>query len=695
MPHRWQFFRAGGVDQVSLQDAGDLRALSELDLKLWVALAMPIVGVDIDPETLKHLDLEGDGRIRAHDIRVAVEWVDKTFVKPDDILIGADSVPLSAIKDAAVLASAKRMLKDLGKPDATSITIDDADKITHAFAETVLNGDGVIVPRSTEDAELRRAIEDAIVATGGMPDRSGKPGIDQEHADTFFTAVDQRVAWIRRGNEAALHPLGAGTVAAADALVAVRAKLEDHFTRCRIAAYDPRGAIAMSGLDTELAAVATRALTLDDDELAKLPLSKIEATGRLPLRTGLNPGWGDKIAAFDRAAITPVLGPRDALTASELAQITDKLAAFELWRFEQPKTIVDALDPAWLEQLAAPGLRIRITEVIAADLALGAEYDLITSVAKTVRLQRDFGRVLRNFVNFSDFYGPKRDGIFQTGTLYLDARAMHLCVPVVDAAKHAALAASSDSYLVYVDLTRATDKRTVAAAITNGDGENLFVGRNGVFYDRAGLDWDATIIKIVGNPISIREAFWMPYKKLARVIENNVTRRAEASDTASNAKLDAVGKTVAHADVHAPAAPAGAPAPVPAPAPAASPAAAPKTKIDLGTVAAIGVAIGGIGTLFGALLAVMFGLGPWLPIGIAGLLLLISGPSMLLAWLKLRRRNLGPILDANGWAINNRAKVNVAFGATLTELAKLPSNSQRRSTTRSPTRRRRGSAGSR
>jgi len=81
--------------------------------------------------------------------------------------------------------------------------------------------------------------------------------------------------------------------------------------------------------------------------------------------------------------------------------------------------------------------------------------------------------------------------------------------------------------------------------------------------------------------------------------------------------------------------------------------------------------------LFGALLGTMFGLGVWLPFGLIALLLLISGPAMVLAWLKLRRRNLGPILDANGWAVNSRAKINVAFGAALTELAKLPQGAQR------------------
>ena len=53
-------------------------------------------------------------------------------------------------------------------------------------------------------------------------------------------------------------------------------------------------------------------------------------------------------------------------------------------------------------------------------------------------------------------------------------------------------------------------------------------------------------------------------------------------------------------------------------------------------------------------------------------MLVISAPSMALAWLKLRKRNLGPILDANGWAVNAKAKINVPFGGALTSVAVLP-----------------------
>jgi hypothetical protein len=95
--------------------------------------------------------------------------------------------------------------------------------------------------------------------------------------------------------------------------------------------------------------------------------------------------------------------------------------------------------------------------------------------------------------------------------------------------------------------------------------------------------------------------------------------------------------------------------------------------VDVGTVAALGVALGSLGTAFGYFLKTIADIKAWqFPIAIAGIILAISGPSMILAWLKLRRRNIAPLLDASGWAVNARALVNVPFGGTLTALASLP-----------------------
>jgi hypothetical protein len=97
-----------------------------------------------------------------------------------------------------------------------------------------------------------------------------------------------------------------------------------------------------------------------------------------------------------------------------------------------------------------------------------------------------------------------------------------------------------------------------------------------------------------------------------------------------------------------------------------------------GIFAAIGLAVGALGTALASVVTGLLGLRFWqLPLAIVGLLLLISGPAVVVAWFKLHARNLGPLLDANGWAVNARARINIPFGTSLTQLATLPLNAER------------------
>jgi hypothetical protein len=245
----------------------------------------------------------------------------------------------------------------------------------------------------------------------------------------------------------------------------------------------------------------------------------------------------------------------------------------------------------------------------------------------------------------------------------LDQRSCELCLIVDDPARHAIMAGLAGAYLAYCDCTRKStnQKVQIVAAFTDGDSDNLMVGRNGVFYDRKGIDWDATISKIVDNPISLRQAFWAPYKKMVRTVEEQIARRAAAADTASTDQLAAAASQMATLNKPAPA---GKPAEL--------------RKLDVGVVAALGVAVGAIGGALASLATGIMRLDAWqIPLVFVGLILMISVPSVLIAFLKLRKRNLGPILDANGWAVNSRARINVPFGGSLTRVAVLPPGSQR------------------
>jgi hypothetical protein len=310
-----------------------------------------------------------------------------------------------------------------------------------------------------------------------------------------------------------------------------------------------------------------------------------------------------------------------------------------------------------------------ITSLIASDRALEPEFRAISDVDRLAHYHRDFRTLLHNFVNFADFYSPQRLAVFQAGVLYLDSRSTELCFRVDGPSP---LAAMGKIYLAYCSCTRPGGATlTIAAAFTQGASDFLFVGRHGIFYDRQGNDWDAVVTSIVDNPISLRQAFWSPYKKFIRMIDEMAAKRAAAADAASNDRLGQAADKAVTAAANAAATNAVQnmqPAPPPA---------APK-KIDVGVVAALGVAVGAIGGAIATVSAKVAMMHWWqIPLLLLAVMLAISIPAVIIAWLKLRQRTLGPILDANGWAINGRVKINIPFGTKLTDLAVLPPGAKR------------------
>ena len=299
-------------------------------------------------------------------------------------------------------------------------------------------------------------------------------------------------------------------------------------------------------------------------------------------------------------------------------------------------------------------------EANAAALAEGtAKY---RDLRKLLFLNRDFYKLLCNYITFQDFYSPLKEqkAVFQAGTLIIDQRACHLCMRVQNAAAHGVQAPASGIYLLYCTCTNKQQGKTleIVAAMTMGETGDLYVGKNAIFYDRDGLDYDAVITKIIDNPISIRQAFWSPYRRLAKWAEDLINKRAAEKD--SKMMADATNKleTTATAET-----------------------AEKKEALKLsqqfdiakfaGIFAAIGMAVGLIGAALADFFSAFTVWWHWVVFFVV-LLLIISGPSMIMAWLKLRRRNIGPLLNANGWAVNAASIINIPFGATLTDQVKFP-----------------------
>jgi hypothetical protein len=667
--HRWKFYRVGGLDQVVLESAEDLRGLEHLDQKLWVALSCPTRGLEIDSRTLELLDLDRDGQVRAPEIVAAVKWCDARLRDLSDLIRGEDRLPLAAIDDRkpegkALLSAARRILAAAGRPEAAAVGPSEIADVAGVFAGSDFNGDGIVpVEAAGDDAEARQLIADAIACAGSETDRSGRPGIDQARLDAFFADLAAHAAWAAQGDAPGIQAFGPATVALLEAVRALRAKVDDFFTRCELAAMDPRGAALLNRSDAEVVALASQDLSAARAEVASFPLARAEAGRALPLEEGVNPAWGPQVAALRRA-----LGGRTSLSGGEWEDLKAKLAPCEEWIARKQGASVEKLGLARVQAILAGRGKEAVGALLARDRALEAEAGAVADVVRMVHYRRDLCTLLRNFVSFADFYDPRRRALFQAGTLYLDARSCDLCIRVDDPASHAARAGISRLYLAYCDLRRpGGEAMRIAACFTQGDSDFLLPGRNGIFYDRQGRDWDATIIRILDNPISIRQALWAPYKKLMRSIEEQVARFAAAREKETEAKL-----TAAAAAGAATSGLAGASAPPPRAEPV-------DVGRMVGIIAALGVGVGAIGTLFGGFVAGFLSLEPWWAklAALVGMAMAVSGPSMLIAWLKLRQRTLGPVLDANGWAINGRVRVNIPLGAALTGRAVLPAGSSR------------------
>ena len=659
--HTWNFFRTGGLDQVALTTGADLLALEHLDQKLWVALACPVKGLELDEKTLALIDTDGDGRIRVPELLAAITWSAAHLNDVGTLLAGTDGLPLAALnlntsEGRAVHASAKQILANLGKKNATTITIAESADTAKIFAASPLNGDGVIPPEAAAEAATKQLITDMIACTGGTADRTGSLGVTAADIEKFFVALADYAAWATSGAAAAVLPLGDQTSAASAAIAAVRAKIDDFFARCRLAAFDARALAALNRSETEFLAIAAKELTLSAAEVAGFPLARIEAGRTLPLLDGVNPAWSAALATLHATAVTPIFGAaKTTLTAAEWADLQARFTAHEAWAAAKAGAACEKLGLARAQEILASKGRDALATLLAEDLSLAPQFAAIAGVERLARFHRDLRSLLHNFVNFADFYSRDRWAVFQAGTLFLDSRSTEFCVRI-DAPNP--FAVMSKAYIAYCSCTRAgCPPMNLAACFTQGDSDYLFVGRHGVFYDRAGRDWDAVITGIVDNPISIRQAFWSPYKKFLRMIEEQVAKRAAAAEAASNARLATAAEKTANADAFK---------------------GEPPKKVDVGAVAAIGVAISGAVTAITLILGYVFALKFWqYPLVLVGLVLVISAPSMLIAWLKLRQRTLGPLLEGNGWAVNGRVKINIPFGTALTDVAVLPAGSHR------------------
>ena len=656
--YKWEFENIGGSSRVKITSGEDIAHLSELDPKMWTVLSCPVTGLEIDEKSLSFMDTDGDGKIRINDVIATSQWITGVLKNADLLLEGKDQIDLEELDlenecGKKLYNSAKQILINLGK-EGSVISLSDTTDGAAIFAKTRFNGDGVITEATAEDADHKAVIAAAVACLGGVADRSGAQGVNTDMLEAFYKNLADYLAWHEAEVEA---PFGADTDAAIAAYNALDAKVKDFFMRSKLATFSPDSTASLDVQNSRIEAISADNLTDKTAEIAAYPIARVTGKPEIDLSAPVNPAWA---AQFDTLKKVALAGEK-VLTEEVWAAVGAKFAAYTAWKGAKAGAAVEGLGVDAMKKFLEQDDKAALLDLIAQDAAVAEEAANIDMVTKFLYVYRDFYRLLRNFVTLHDFYDKDVPAIFQSGRLIVDQRECRFCMHVADAGKHNATAASSGMFLVYCDCTTKTKpgKLQIVAAVTVGEIGDLVVGKNAVYYDNAGVEWDAVITKIVDNPISIAQSFWSPYRRMAKVVENLITKNAADKDA----------KMMAEATAKINAAPASVPAAD------GKPAVAPPFDIAkfAGIFAALGMAVGMIGTALAALAKGIFALQWWqLLLAVVGIILVISGPAMVLAWLKLRRRNIAPLLNANGWAVNAASKISIPFGETLTDIAKFP-----------------------
>ena len=666
----WTIKHMGGIFQVQLNTVKDLEALATLDPKLWVALSCPVNDLEIDRRTLSLIDYDTDGRVRIEEMRNAVAWTLERLAKPDSLFTGGD-LPLDAINTSdpegeKLLASAKQILANMGASDATSISVEQAANTSKIYGQSRLNGDGVIAKDATDVPELQQLTAEIMDCLGADTDRSGEPGITQKKLDAFLTELKAYEVWWAQGESDSvkgevIFPLGDETPTAFTHLLAVEKKIDDFFARCQLAAFDARAEAPLNHDVSLYKVIAGEDFSTSRKDIEQLPLAKVSGTSTVPLFEGINPEWKQRMQTLCEQVVRPLnIGTGDSLEIEEWHEVKQRFDDYRKWRQSKPETRTEKLSITRVREILASNVGTQLADLLAEDHALAPLMKSVDAVEKLARFHRDLIRVLSNFVNFNDFYDESQPAIFQAGVLYLDGRECRLCLRVANPAKHAVLATLSRAFVAYCECRRkdSPDKFYIASVFSAGDSANLIVGRNGIFQDRQGRLWDTTIVRLIENPISIREAFLMPYVRVGRFIGDKLEKWAVTRDKAMQKQMETGVETVSSTT-------------------ATDKKGKDSSSSNMGGVAGMlaagGIALGAVGAGLASLFDTLKALAWWeLPLVITAVVLMISLPSMIIAWLKIRKRTLAPLLDASGWAVNGRTLISPKLGRSLTSSATLP-----------------------
>lgn len=673
IPPLMTFQRIGRAYQLRIRSADDLANVLLLDEPHWMAITAPINTLDIDATFLSLLDGDADGRIRPLEVRLAIEWAlevlaDRTGLTEQSDALRPEHINAEAPDGQRIIEACRKIALTTGDQELP-VTLAEVRQIKATEESRAVSEMGVVLPEAAKDEQLGQFLRDVIGGVGGEAHPSGEVGVTIGKLNEFLRDARGLLDWqaagrIPEGQTATeIMPLGEATTAAYAAYRTIADKIDQFFAQCDAVALDPSLRKHFGPQPSELSAADLDDPTALRKAMADAPLAEPNPERTLPLGRAINPVYTEAVARLRQATLAPVLGQGlDTLTATQWQQVTDKLAKHRLWFGSKVGLSLESLGEEKLQQYLEPHYAEQVRQLVEQSRTTAFVLDNIRLVEKVILFQKHLIRFANNYVSFEDLYGHDRRALFDVGELVMDGRRFHLAVRVYDRAEHAKVATTSNIYVLYLQITgKDVTPYEVAVAVTSGGKGNLCVGKRGIFHDSCGNELDARVVQVIENPISLREAMVAPFARFGKAIVGKI----ESVGASAEKQLDSAGGQVVTQVADAPQA---------APTPQQHVAKPPGQGVG-GALAGGGIALAAVGSSMAYVSKTLAGLAERWPIilaVIAGAIAAVIVPTIIIAWIRLRGRDLSAILEGSGWGVNARMRLTRGLARFFTERPAYP-----------------------
>lgn len=641
-----QMKKLGGGRQFVLRSAKDLQYIDKIDEALWGAVRVNIESLNGDRKFLTLIDCDKDGVLLPDEIVRSWHWVRDILIDHSILSENGDTLPIRTVNPESeegkkIIEAAKRLTSE---NNSTRVDLPTVRNTLTELASGPLKGDGIISEDAVNDPDTAELLRDIITCGGGMPNAADKSGVNAAALETFLNAAAGYLEWLDGNSNSDNLPFGEETATNYAAMAKLRDKIDTYFTYCELVSLNQ---VNMLRFETNPENMPELDITKREDVagfITGAPIAQPDPGTKLPLTSDrINPAWREAATHFADIFKVKILTP------DKWLEIKNSFAPYEAYLSGKTGSEVEQLGSDKLRRYLERKEANQLTAIIAEDTELGSIMGMFESLEKLVLFRIWFFRFLNNYLSLAELFTPNQPSMIQAGSLIIDGYRLDMCIKITDHVQHKKMAENANIKIIYLQATRLCqpDPLKLAVAVTAGCSiKRHFIGKQALFIDDSGSQWDAKIIDVLDAPVTIKEIMFQPLGKIRDLIKARF-------DKFSAASLKNVDTQLAK----------GAVAP-------------PVTSQASGGMMLLGGGIGiaAVGSSLALLIKTLQDPKVWngLLIVLLLFLLITITPIIITGIIRFRRRSLARFLEAAGWAVNPVIRLTLRTGRLFTHQPKRP-----------------------